>query len=174
MKRVLSATTSGKLDPTKFKYLDEDIPVDAPCRCRRGDIYLQRGNTAELVGTAAIFDVDEEDFIYPDLMIRVRPDESKVMSRYLLAVLQSQSVRDFLTSNATGAAGSMPKINQSIVERIPVPIPPLEEQRELVAEIGTEQALVDSNREIVRRFEEKIETILARIWGVEHIALTKA
>ncbi|MCB1233415.1 MAG: restriction endonuclease subunit S, partial [Verrucomicrobiae bacterium] len=28
----LSATTSGKLDITKFKYLDEDIPLNAPCR----------------------------------------------------------------------------------------------------------------------------------------------
>ena len=36
----LSATTSGKLDLSKFKFLDEDIPLDSPCRCRRGDIYL--------------------------------------------------------------------------------------------------------------------------------------
>src|ERR1017187_9099260 len=57
--------------------LDEDIPKDAPCRCRRGDIYLQRGNTKELVGTAALFDSDASDFIYPDLMIRVRADESR-------------------------------------------------------------------------------------------------
>ena len=68
----LSATTSGKLDTSQHKYLDEDIPFDSPCRCRRGDIYFQRGNTRELVGTTAIFDVDEPDYIYPDLMIRVR------------------------------------------------------------------------------------------------------
>ncbi len=39
----LSATTSGRLDPTKFKYIDEAISFDSPCRCRKGDIYLQRG-----------------------------------------------------------------------------------------------------------------------------------
>ena len=40
---TLSATTSGKLDLSKFKYLDEEIPQSAACRCRKGDIYLQRG-----------------------------------------------------------------------------------------------------------------------------------
>ncbi|MBZ0158278.1 MAG: N-6 DNA methylase [Alphaproteobacteria bacterium] len=162
---TLSATTSGKLDLTKFKYLDEEIPMTAACRCRRGDIYLQRGNTAELVGTAALFDVDEPGFIYPDLMIRVRADSSKIVSHYLLIALQSQPVRDFLMQNAVGAAGSMPKINQSIVERIPIPLPPIDTQRAIVAEIEAEQALVNANRELIARMEKKIQATLARVWG---------
>jgi type I restriction enzyme M protein len=165
----LSATTSGRLDLTKFKYLDEEIPLDAACRCRRGDIYLQRGNTAELVGTAALFDVDEVGFVYPDLMIRVRADESKVISHYLLTALQSQPVRGFLMRNAVGAAGSMPKINQSIVERIPIPLPPLAAQQQLVAEIEAEQALVAANRELISRMEKKVQATLARVWGEEKV-----
>ena len=163
----LSATSSGKMDISKFKYLDENIPADAPCRCRRGDIYLQRGNTKELVGTAAIFDVDAPDFIYPDLMIRVRADESKVLSHYLLTVLQGESVRDFVMRNAVGAAGSMPKINQSIVERIQIPLPPIDTQRAIIDEIEAEQTLVSANRELIARFEKKIQTTLARVWGEE-------
>jgi type I restriction enzyme M protein len=162
---TLSATTSGKLDLTKFKYLDEEIPLDAACRCRKGDIYLQRGNTAELVGTAAIFDVDESSYIYPDLMIRVRADESKVTSHYLLIALQSKPVRDFLIRNAVGAAGSMPKINQTIVERVPIQLPPLATQQAIVAEIEAEQALVAANRQLIARFENKIGATLARVWG---------
>jgi len=161
----LSATTSGTLDLTKFKYLDEAIPTDSPCRCRKGDIYLQRGNTAELVGTASLFDVDEENYIYPDLMIRVRADEQKVLTPYMLVVLQGASVRDYLIRNAVGAAGSMPKINQGIVERIPIPLPPLATQQAIVAEIEAEQALVNANRKLIARFEKKIQTTLARIWG---------
>lgn len=161
----LSATTSGTLDLSKFKFLDEDIPLDSPCRCKRGDIYLQRGNTKELVGTAALFDVDDQDFIYPDLMIRVRADEGKISSHYLLHVLQSDPVREFMSRNAVGAAGSMPKINQGIVESIPIPLPPLETQRQIVAEIEVEQALVAANRQLIDRFTKKIQVIIARLWG---------
>ena len=162
---TLTATTSGILDLTKFKYLDEEIPRDSPCRCRKGDIYLQRGNTAELVGTAALFNSDEANWIYPDLMIRVRADRAKIVSQYLLLVLQSQPVRNFLTRNAVGAAGSMPKINQGIVERISIPLPPLATQRAIVAEIEAEQALVNANRELIARFEKKIQAVLAGVWG---------
>ena len=161
----LSATTSGKMDLSKSKFLDEDIPLDSPCRCRRRDIYLQRGNTKELVGMAAIFDVDDENYIYPDLMIRVRADESKIRSHYLLTALQSAPVRVYVTRNAIGAAGSMPKINQGIVESIPIPLPPLATQQSIVDEIEAEQALVAANRELISRFEEKIQATLARIWG---------
>jgi restriction endonuclease S subunit len=161
----LSASTSGKMDLSKFKYLDEQIPIDAPCRCQRGDIYLQRGNTKEFVGTAATLDVDAPNFVYPDLMIRIRADESKILSHYLLIVLQSDPVRDFITRNAVGAAGSMPKINQSIVESIPIPLAPLSAQAALVDETNTEQALVLANRDLITRFEKKIQATLARVWG---------
>lgn len=162
---TLSATTSGKLDLSKFKYLDETIPEEAECRCRTNDIYLQRGNTAELVGTAAIFDVEDSGFIYPDLMIRVQADTSKVTPKFLLAVLQAPEARNFLKLNASGSAGSMPKINQSIVNRTPIPLPTLDVQQAIVADIDAEQALVNGNRNLIARFEKKIDAAIARIWG---------
>lgn len=161
----LSATTSGTLDLTQFKFLDEHIPEDSQCRCKRGDIYLQRGNTKELVGTAALFDADGANFVYPDLMIRVRANEEKILTHYLLHALQSDSVRLFVTRNAVGAAGNMPKINQGIVKRIPIPLPPLATQQQIVSEIEAEQRLVAANRELIERFEQKIANTLARIWG---------
>lgn len=162
---TLTATTSGKMDISQFKYLDEDIPKDAPCRCRRGDIYLQRGNTKELVGTAALLDVDAPDLIYPDLMIRVRADETKILTAFLLHTLQSQPVREYLMRNAGGAAGNMPKINQSIVENTPIPLPPLDEQRRIVAELAEEAAQIESARALIPRFEKKIQRVLSRVWG---------
>ncbi|MHB1345580.1 MAG: hypothetical protein ACYCX3_14695 [Thermoleophilia bacterium] len=59
----------------------------------------------------------------------------------------------------------MPKINQGIVERIPVSLPPLAAQEAIVAEIEAEQALVAANRELIERFEKKIQSTLGRVWG---------
>jgi restriction endonuclease S subunit len=161
----LSATTAGRLDPARFKYLDEEIGETSSARCRRGDILLQRGNTAELVGTAALFDIDDEQYVYPDLMIRVRADETVVLSEFLVAALQSPDARGFVKNNASGSAGSMPKINQAIVESIPVPLPPLDIQRQIVQEMEAERALVESNRKLIEIFEAKIRAKLDEIWG---------
>lgn len=45
------------------------------------------------------------------------------------------------------------------------PLPPLATQQQIVSEIESEQRLVAANRELIERFEQKIATTLARIWG---------
>ena len=42
---------------------------------------------------------------------------------------------------------------------------PLATQQAIVAEIEAEQALVAANRELITRFEQKIQATLAHIWG---------
>ena len=39
------------------------------------------------------------------------------------------------------------------------------EQRALVAELETERVLVEANRELALRFEQKLQTKLSEIWG---------
>ena len=46
-----------------------------------------------------------------------------------------------------------------------IPFPPLATQQAIVAGIEAEQALVDANRELIARFEKKIQATLARVWG---------
>jgi type I restriction enzyme M protein len=48
-----------------------------------------------------------------------------------------------------------------------VALPPLAIQQAIVAEIEAEQALVAANRELITRFEQKIQATLARVWGDE-------
>jgi type I restriction enzyme M protein len=44
-------------------------------------------------------------------------------------------------------------------------LPHLATQQAIVAEIESEQALVAANRELIERFEKKIQATLARVWG---------
>jgi type I restriction enzyme M protein len=57
---------------------------------------------------------------------------------------------------------------------ITVPLPPLATQQAIVAEIEAEQALVAANRELISRFEKKIQASLARIWGESEPAPAEA
>ena len=59
----------------------------------------------------------------------------------------------------------MKNLNQGILSGVNVPLPPLAEQQAIVAEIEAEQNLVNANRELITRFEAKIQTTLSRIWG---------
>jgi type I restriction enzyme M protein len=58
-----------------------------------------------------------------------------------------------------------PNITKTDVLNFKLPLPPLATQQAIVAEIEAEQALVAANRELINRFERKIQATLARIWG---------
>ncbi len=45
-----------------------------------------------------------------------------------------------------------------------IPLPPLTEQRRLVAELDAEAAQMDSVRALLPRFEAKIQRVLDRVW----------
>ncbi len=67
--------------------------------------------------------------------------------------------------NQYAKVGGQPSISQTTVYEREISLPPLATQRAIVAEIEAEQALVNGNRELIVRFERKIQTTLARVWG---------
>ncbi len=48
---------------------------------------------------------------------------------------------------------------------LPVPLPPLDEQRRIVAELDAEAAQMKAVRALIPRFEAKIQRVLDRVWG---------
>ena len=54
--------------------------------------------------------------------------------------------------------------NGNAIKQIRFPLPSLETQQAIVAEIEAEQALVDENRELIERFEKKIRDAVERGW----------
>jgi restriction endonuclease S subunit len=86
--------------------------------------------------------------------------ESPATQKFVEVYLNTISIAEFVT----GAA--QPKLNQQALNGIPIPIPDdVATQQQIVAEIEVEQALVAANRELITRFEQKIQATLARIWG---------
>ena len=139
---TLSATTSGRFKGEHSKFITTDVPADSDLWLRDGDILVQRGNTIEYVGVAAVYRGEKNRFVYPDLMMKLRVSSTFDVSFIHLA-LSHQAARDFLRSRASGTSGSMPKINQAALKSLPVPVPPLDEQRRIVTKVDQLMALVD-------------------------------
>lgn len=91
------------------------------------------------------------------------PKAERVHSRFLAFALRQQEAY-FRKVMETAAHGTL-KLNSGALRQTQIPLPPLETQQTIVAEIEAEQALVDSNRELITRFEAKIEQAITRVWG---------
>jgi restriction endonuclease S subunit len=79
--------------------------------------------------------------------------------RFVEHYLNSISIANYVT----GAA--QPKLNQAQLNSIEIPLPPLPEQRRLVAELDAEAGQMDAVRALLPRFEAKIQRVLDRVWG---------
>ena len=132
----LTATTSGKLrlDDAAVKRITATPPDNSKFWLVPGDMLIQRANSLEYVGATAIFDGPEKTYIYPDLMMKVRVGDPMTRT-YLWLFLNSDVARGYFKANATGTAGSMPKINGKVLKATPVPIFTKEEQAEIVRRI---------------------------------------
>lgn len=145
---TLTSTTSGFFDPSHFKYTDKVFEVDSPFWAEPGDILIQRGNTAEYVGVPALYEGERNQFIYPDLMIRLRVSE-EVSPRYVWYMLLAPPARNFLRGRATGSAGNMPKINQTMLREVPIPLASSSRRAELVDRLDAAFALASAAEQMI-------------------------
>jgi len=61
--------------------------------------------------------------------------------------------------------GSYPSINQKDVQELKIFCPPLNIQQEIVSQLKKEQKAINSNKELITIFENKIKDKIADVWG---------
>ena len=150
-------------DDVEFVSKEKDESLRKGKLCR-GDVLLTTRGT---IGNTGYYDhsVPFDHIRINSGMLIFRPDENKLSGNYLFHFFQSKNFKDQRDAIVSGAAQPQLPI-RSLID-IKLPLPPLETQKAIVAEIEAEQALVNANRELIERFEKKIQTVLNRIWGGE-------
>jgi type I restriction enzyme S subunit len=176
----LAATSSGRLllNQDTVKYLEIRVPADSPLFLEPGDILVQRSNTAELVGTTAIFNGPAATFVYPDLIMRLRFKE-RATAEWFWRYANSTGGRRFFSRVAAGSTGSMPKISGDKLRDMVVPFPPLPEQTAIAtilsamdAEIAALEAKLAKARQLKQGMMQELLTgktrlVDSRKWKME-------
>ena len=148
------AANGGRFRPMENKELPEEEIPRPDIVVTRGDLIVSRANTRELVGSAAVVEGDFPRLMLCDKLYAFSLDESRAESRFVAAVLGSRRWRDLIELEATGASYSMLNISQSDIVNLPMPLPPVDEQRCIVAHLDSETAKIDRLIEETERFIE--------------------
>jgi type I restriction enzyme M protein len=129
------------------------------CRPEKGDVLYSKNGT---IGIAKLVDWDWEFSIFVSLAL-IKPKKDLLDPHYLTCFLNSDV--GYAQATARSKSGTVTNLHLIDIKTIKIPLPPLTTQQAIVAEIEAEQALVAANRELITRFEKKIQTTLARVWG---------
>jgi type I restriction enzyme S subunit len=90
--------------------------------------------------------ITEEDICFGNKLYAIETFAG-LFPRYLFYVYQSpyfyKEFSDTTTGIIGGTSGSMPKINQAVVKNTPLPLPPLAEQKRIIAKVDELMTLCD-------------------------------
>lgn len=115
----------------------------AKYRLEAGDTLITRVNgSADIVGTFIPVEI-ALDAIYCDHFIRMRVDSARLAPAYTALVGESELVRDQIRNLFITTAGQK-TVNQTHIRSLRIPLPPLAEQRRIVAKLDELMALVDT------------------------------
>ena len=90
-------------------------------------------------------------------------DSNKVLPEYVaLAITRLVPTMDMLASG-----GTFKEISKSLFCQLQIPLPPLEVQREIVAEIKGYQKAIDTHHQHIRDLESSIQTTISDVWQAE-------
>jgi type I restriction-modification system DNA methylase subunit/restriction endonuclease S subunit len=95
--------------------------------------------------------------------VAFQPKDNTITPEYLFRILQSRYEDLRRISEARG--GNQSNLSAQVLKEYQIPVPPLATQQAIGAEIQAEQKLIAANRELITRFETKIQSTLARVWG---------
>lgn len=123
----LGCLTPRGFEPRQLKYGPVFDPRIERALLSDGDLLMSRANTRELVGMVGRFQDVGTRCIYPDLMMRLRPN-ALVRADFLELLLRSPFVRRQIQAHAVGTSESMVKISSATVLRLEMKIPSLAEQ----------------------------------------------
>ena len=114
-----------------------------------GDVLICEGGE---VGRAAVWREQLEDCYFQKALHRVRTG-SELDPEFLVHVFRWFADRDAFEPYVTGS--TIKHLPQEDLRRLPVPLPPLEDQRRIVAELEQQLSLIDSLRAAVESAQKR-------------------
>ena len=132
-----------------------------------GDLLFTRynGNPA-LVGVCGVVPEGTRDTLHPDKLIRATLVQSDTMPAFVQLVANVGISREFLSQRVRTTAGQS-GISGADLKAMPMPLPPLAEQRRIVAE-------VERRLSVVQQAEATVEASLARAERLRQSILKQA
>lgn len=154
----------GEIEFSNMKFLPKDAPGRSDLFLCCGDVLFNRTNSFELVGKSAMFRGYHRKVTFASYLIRLRT--SHIKAELLTFYLNSSFCRSWVDIVASQQVGQA-NVNGTKLKSLGIPLPPIEEQAEIVRLIEATHARAD-------RLEAEADRAVMLLDRLETSILTKA
>ena len=149
---------------SNFRYFIDDKKFDEMKRfsVAPGDLIMSCSGT---FGKLAIIPEGSPKGIINQALLKIQVNES-VDVKYLKYVMESPLVQSSIESKAQGTSlKNVPSVDE--IKAIEVPLPNLNIQKKLVAQIEAEHENVKSAKQLIETYEARTQAVIARLWSTD-------
>lgn len=141
---------------------EEDAKRLTRYRVREGDIvYSRRGD----VEKCAYINKQENGWLCGTGCLRIRIDSKLANSKFVAYYLSTEDIKSWISNNAVGT--TMPNLNSSILQQVPLSLPFLDEQRRIASILTSLDDKIDLLRRENATLEAMVETLFRQWFVVE-------
>ncbi|MCA0335180.1 MAG: N-6 DNA methylase [Bacteroidetes bacterium] len=152
--RANNISIDNKLDLNDIKLISPNAKVKEQQKLYKGDIMIcTASGSADHIGKVAFIESDL-DCYFGGFMGVLRTNE-KANSRYLYEILKTPLFREHLTNQISHT--NIRNLKFEIFNSFEIPLPPLEIQQQIVAEIEGYQKIIDGAKQIVNHYKPTIK-----------------
>lgn len=160
----------GYLDLSEVKEINVPNDEIESYRLLKGDILFVEGNgsRAEL-GRVAMWNDEIPNCVHQNHLIKVRCNKSKLIPTFAMFWFNTELGRGHFFRSAKTSSG-LGTINSNEVRSAPIPLPPLNTQQGIMAQIAKRQIEINNNRETATQIAHESEAeVEALILGTKRI-----
>ncbi|MDX2032051.1 MAG: restriction endonuclease subunit S [Blastocatellia bacterium] len=132
----------GFLDLDLIKELEIPTGELEKYRLVKNDIVIIEGGDWDKVGRAAIWEAQIEDCIHQNHIFRARLYDIGLLPKWVILYINSSHGRRYFEA-ASKQTTNLASINMGQLRNCPIPIPPISEQRRIIAKVDQLMALCD-------------------------------
>ena len=155
--RITDIDESGEIKTAGKKFIDADAAVLEKYRLSENDVVVARSGS---VGRMAIWESGDEEAVFASYLVRLKTDDSALLPRYLfhfsLTAAYWEQVRNLEVTVA------QPNLNAEKIKAIHIPLPPVAEQRKIIARLQTQSRRIATLRQQIDSASVRKATVMER------------
>lgn len=128
---------------------------------KKGDILVNRTNSAELVGKCAVFQ-EVGKYAFASYIIRLRLDKTKADSKLVAMYINSPMGRSYMFKERKQMTGQA-NINSKKLKALPIALPKLDEQWHIVAYLDKLHIKIDRLNQLQEKTAAELDALLPSI-----------
>ncbi len=147
-------------DPRFFEVSPDELER---WRLERGDVLIIEGNgSLNQIGRTALFRGELDNCVHQNHIIRIRPNQSQIDPEFLNTYLNSPTGQDEVHARSRTTSG-LRNLSVGRIKQITVPVPPLPEQRRIVAYLDNLQDTVNALKQLQSETYAELDAMLPSI-----------